>query len=62
VGRKNKTGVTDGGKWTHEAAQNALAWKLEESRGVASGTSMKQESKWSQKPVEFLGADIEKSE
>jgi hypothetical protein len=60
---KRKSSPDDyGGKWTHKAAQDALAWKLEESRGVASGTSVKQDSKWSQKPVEFLGADIEKRE
>jgi hypothetical protein len=48
---KRKSSPKDyGGKWTHTAAQDALAWKLEESRGVVAGTKVKQESKWSQKP------------
>jgi hypothetical protein len=58
TGKRKSSPHDYGGKWTHEAAQDALAWKLEESRGVASGTSVKQESKWSRKPVAFLGANI----
>jgi hypothetical protein len=54
-GKRNSSQVDCGGKWTHADAQEVLAWKLEDSRGVSSGTKVKQESKWSKKQasVEF---------
>jgi hypothetical protein len=51
---KRKSSPHDyGGKWTHAAAQDALAIKLEESsRGVVQGTRVKQETKWTRKQTE----------
>ena len=47
--------MTIQGKWTHADVQGALTWKSEDSRGVASGTRVKQEStKWSQKQEECV--------
>jgi hypothetical protein len=57
---KKRSSVHDyGGKWTHTAAQDALAVKLEDSRGVAAGTRVKQETKWTRKQaeVEISGKD-----
>jgi hypothetical protein len=57
---KRKCSLHDyGGKWTHTAAQDALALKLEDSRGFVAGTRVKKESKWSQKQakVELSGND-----
>jgi hypothetical protein len=57
---KRKSSPQDyGGKWTHAAAQDALAIKLEDSRGVAAGRRVKKESKWSRKQpeVELSGDD-----
>jgi hypothetical protein len=45
-GKRKSSPVDYGGKWAHAAdGQDALAWKLEDSRGVVAGTRVKQESK-----------------
>ena len=58
-GKRKSSPADYGGKWAHTDAQDALALKLEDSRGVVAGTRVKKESKWSQKQadVEFVGED-----